>query len=235
MSDHGRFILEVQDEQQLDDRVEQVYDLVWRFDFGAPGFVVLDIPPGPDSHVLRAWMLRLKLGLSDTGVRRGRGAFAFRSLSRFDQQVTTKFHLDGAPDQSLLILGYEPSEVKSRLFLADYSRAAFDQGITPLQFLQDFNPMYKTGEDLLREYVTELPSPALGHSRIVAINNSALPFSEARTNSLGVFHKATIDSPDSTKRRIINSTMLALEEQDTVDRAQQHEYVTTDKISQRDY
>src|SRR5262245_7439710 len=99
-------------------------------------------------------------------------------MARFDQQETTKFHLDGAPDASMLMLGYEPSSVRSRLFLADYTRATFDLGIAPQQFLQEFNPMYRRGEKLLSRYVTELPQPADGHARILLINNSSLPFTE---------------------------------------------------------
>jgi len=64
-------------------------------------------------------MLDLKKGWSEVSVRRGRLPFTFRSLARFDQQETTKFHLDGAPEQSMLVLGYEPSRVQSRLPTAD--------------------------------------------------------------------------------------------------------------------
>jgi hypothetical protein len=177
---------------------DQVFDLVWRFDFTAPGFAVLDIVPGLDSHTLRSRMVALKERLSEIGVRRGGKPFLFRSMARFDQQETTKFHLDGAPEQSMLILGYEPSNVVSRLFLADYTSAAFDLGITPQVFLHDFNPMYKKGEELLGRYVTELPQPGNGHSRILVINNSSLAFTEARMNPLGVMHKAIIVTPDET-------------------------------------
>lgn len=90
---------------------ETIFDLVWRFDFTAPGFCLLDIGPGVDSHTLRSWMVDLKERLSEIGVRRGRRPFLFRSMGRFDQQETTKFHLDGAPNQSMLMLGYEPSKV----------------------------------------------------------------------------------------------------------------------------
>src|SRR4051812_35383937 len=100
--------------------VEKVFGLVWRFDFTAPGFCLLDVGAGVDSHTLRAWMVALKTSLSEIGVHRGGTPYLFRSLGRFDQQATTKFHLDGAPVQSMLILGYEPSRVVSRLFLADY-------------------------------------------------------------------------------------------------------------------
>src|SRR5688500_16088661 len=93
---------------------ETISDLVWRFDFAAPGFCVVDVGPGVDSHTLRSWMVSLKQQLSEFGVRRGRGPFGYRSMARFDQQETTKFHLDGAPARSMLMLGYEPSRVRSR-------------------------------------------------------------------------------------------------------------------------
>src|ERR1043166_2092089 len=88
---------------------EQVFGLVWRFDFDAPGFCLLDAAPGTDSRALRSAMLTLKGHLSDLCFRRTGRGLLFRSLARFDQQETTKFHLDGAPDQSMLMLGYEPS------------------------------------------------------------------------------------------------------------------------------
>lgn len=213
---------------------EQVFDLVWRFDFAAPGFCLLDTEPGVDSHLLRAWMVALKQRLSEVSVSRGGKPFLFASMARFDQQETTKFHLDGAPAESILILGYEPSKVVSRLFLADYSRAAFDLGITPKQFLDDFNPMYKKGEDLLERYVTELPRPNEGQARILVINNSSLPFAETRTNLLGVMHKAIIVTPNEAERRLVNSTMLVTEgEEIAVEK--QEEFVGTDKISQKNY
>jgi hypothetical protein len=134
----------------------------------------------------------------------------------------------------MLILGYEPSRVVSRLFLADFTRAAFDLGITPQQFLSDFNPMYRKGEELLGRYVTELPQPSNGHAWILVINNSSLPFTEARSNSLGVMHKAIIVTPDDAERRIVNSTMLVTEG-DEISADKQEEFVRTDKISQKNY
>jgi hypothetical protein len=222
------------DSANLQTTAEKVFDLVWRFDFAAPGFTVLDIAPGPDSHTLRSWMVDLKGRLSEIIIRRYGKPLIFRSLARFDQQETTKFHLDGAPDQSMLILGYEPSRVISRLFLADFTHAAFDLGITPQQFLNDFNPMYWKGEELLGRYVTELPQPDEAHSRILLINNSSLPFSEAPTNPLGVMHKAIIVTPNEDERRIVNSTMLVTEG-DEISADKQEEFVTTDKISQKNY
>ena len=235
MSEATTYCLTIPDHQQLMAQAEKVFDLVWRADFTAPGFAVLDSGPALDSHALRSMMVSLKERLSEIGVSRGRGQFVYKSMARFDQQETTKFHLDGAPEQSMLMLGYEPSNVASRLFLADYTRAAFDLGITPTQFLGDYNPMYRRGEDLLGRYTTELPQPGVGHSRILLINNSSLAFTEDRTNPLGVMHKAIIVTPDDAERRIVNSTMLAVGEADAIGEEQQQEFVTTDKISEKVY
>ena len=213
---------------------EKVYDLAWRFDFTAPGFCLLDLGSGVDSHTQRSWMVSLKGRMSEVGVNRGGKPFVFASMARFDQQVTTKFHLDGAPAQSMLILGYEPSNLGSRLFLGDYTRAALDLDITPQQFLNDFNPMYKKGEEMLSRYVTELPQPAKDHSRILVVNNSFLPFTEDRTNPLGVMHKAIIVTPNDAESRIVNSTMVVMEGEE-ISADKQEEFVATDKISKRNY
>jgi hypothetical protein len=214
---------------------EKVYDLAWRFDFAAPGFCSLDTGLGVDSHTLRSWMVELKGRLSEVSVRRGGLPFVFGWLARFDQQETTKFHRDGAPEQSLLMLGYEPSGVGSRLFLANYARAAYDLDVTPQQFLDEYNPMYRRGEELLGRYVTELPPPPEGHARILVVNNSSLPFTECRTNPLGVMHKAIIVRPNEAERRIVNSTMLTVGDQEEIGQEQVQVFVTTDKISQKVY
>src|SRR3954471_1662893 len=138
---------------------ERVFEAVWRSDFSAPGFCLLDLGPAVDSHGLRSLMLDLKECLDEVGRRRSGVPFAYRVLGRFDQQETTRFHLDGGPDQALLLLGYEPSAVRSRLALADYTRCASDLGLEPKRFLDEFNPMYRRGEERLARYVTELPQP----------------------------------------------------------------------------
>lgn len=227
--------LKALDQRSLLAQAERVFDLVWRVDFTAPGFCSIEMPAGIDSHALRAAMVDLKERLSEVSVGRGGKPFVYKSLGRFDQQVTTKFHLDGAPDQSMLMLGYEPSKVLSRVLLADYSYAAFQMGITPKEFLRDFNPMYREGEELLRPHATELPALDDGHSRILLINNSSLPFSEERTNSLGVMHQAIIVTPDATLPRIVNSTMLASGESSDVDWQRIAEFIATDEISKKPY
>jgi hypothetical protein len=96
----------------------------------------------------------------------------FRAIGRFDQQVTTEAHLDGAPDESVLVLGYEPTSVASRLLLLDYTRAAADRGMTPKQFLERFNPMVASGRDVLNGYATEVQPFHHAHYQVAVINNS---------------------------------------------------------------
>lgn len=217
------------------DAAEQIAALAWRHDFTAPGFCLLELGDRIDSYAIRHLMLRLKLRLSEICFQRSGRKLVYRSLGRFDQQETTKFHLDGAPDESLLVLGYEPSKIRSRLLLADYSQCAFDLGVSPLRFLDEHNPMFIEGEQRLDGYITELPQPPDGGSRIVFINNSRLPFTEARTNSLGVMHKAEIMNPTESERRIVNSMMLSLGDADEIGADAQVGFATTDTISQKFY
>lgn len=216
------------------DLARMVFRAVWRFTFAAPGFFLLETESKLDSHILRSWMLALKQQLSEDCRLRTGDRLVYRSMARFDQQETTKFHIDGAPAKSMLMLGYEPSQVKSRLFLADYSRAAFDLSISPQQLLQDFNPMYTDGEKLLSPYVTQLPAAEEGHSRILCINNSSLPFAADQTNPLGVMHKAEIVNPCRDKHRVINSTMIVTEGEE-ISAEEQAEFVATERISQKNY
>lgn len=237
MPTEEHFLMDISEapEDLLTASAERIFDTVWRFDFSAPGFCLLDLGAEVDSHRLRALMLELKERLSEVGSRRCGLRFAYRSLGRFDQQETTKFHLDGAPDQSLLMLGYEPSKVRSRLSLADYSRCAHDLGIEPKRFLDEFNPMYRKGEELLARYITERPRPEEGHARILLINNSSLPHTDARTNPLGVLHKAEIINPDESERRIVNSVMLTTGGPEEVGEETLRAFVATEEISQKLY
>lgn len=206
-----------------------VFGRVWRTDFAAPGFAVLDLGPDVDPRGLRAAMLGLKQGLDEVGTRSG-VRFAYQSLGRYDQQVTTKFHLDGAPDRSVLLLGYEPSTVRSRLALADYSRCAYDLGYTPRQFLDEFNPMYRPGEERLAPYITVLSDPPAGHSRLLLVNNSMLPYAEGQPNPLGVLHRAEIPHPDDSQRRVMNSIMLRVDETDATDPSLLERFVADDAV-----
>src|SRR5437762_2932958 len=89
----------------------RVFDLVWRTTLNRPGFAVVRFVEPVDSHALRRVMLDIVAALP--------AEFVPERLGRFDQQVSSKLHRDGAPAASLLLLGYEPTTVRSRLLVAD--------------------------------------------------------------------------------------------------------------------
>ena len=162
----------------------------------------------------------------------------FHSLARFDQQTTTKFHLDGGPDESILMLGYEPTQVQSAVALADYTLAAHDLGITPQDFMDQHNPMFSSGEKLLAKYICPLIEFDATRFQIVLINNSRLSWFPDCRHSLGVLHQATILNPDPNQSRIINSTMLAIIPTDAVPNvsdAEIRQFTTTEAVARKNY
>jgi hypothetical protein len=178
----------------------RLFRAVWRMALDEPGWAVL-IPAEPfDSIGIRREMLWVLAALGDEAG----NPFVIERLGRFDQQVTTKFHRDGAPDASLLILGYEPTAVRSRFFVADAHRAAERAGVGVNAFLSANNPMLPAGERVLGPFVTELTWPhELG--AIVVVNNSLYPDDAPVVHPLGLLHKGVIEAPDPTARRVINS------------------------------
>lgn len=214
----------------------RVYEQTFRTDFAAPGFALISFTVSVDSVTLRRCLVRLKESLADLFARQTGRALVYRSLARFDQQVTTKFHLDGGPAESFLLLGYEPSEVESQVNLADYTRASWELGIDPARFLADLNPMFADGEKLLLSYLTRLAFDYRS-ANVLVINNSSLPYEESSRNLLGVMHQAAIPRPDPGKRRVINSSMLfaaTSPEDEEVSRERQAEFIVTERISGRD-
>src|SRR5262245_46946885 len=154
-----------------DDLADLAAPLVFRTTLEAPGFAHFDLGLELTPLAFRELLVRLGEALA----RRYREQFGavlhFVSVSRFDQQSPTKPHRDGGPDASVLLLGYEPSEVQSRLFLMDYTRAAVDRGITPLAYLDCCNPAFGGGERLLTAYTTEVPAFHPERYQIVVVNN----------------------------------------------------------------
>jgi hypothetical protein len=179
---------------------------VFRTDLSQPGFCLIDLGRDLAPRDFRAllvtlcqdWQGRCRDDL-------GR-ALHFYSLGRFDQKNTTLPHRDGGPDESVLVLGYEPTAVPSRVFLLDHASAAAAQGITPGQLLERFNPMIRGGPDVLGPYRTEVAGFDPDRYRILAIDNSV---GEAN-GLLGVLHQAEVGPHDPTQPRHVNSILLTV-------------------------
>lgn len=207
---------------------------VIRNHFDSPGFAVIGFEEAPGSKELRQFMVDLKEALSERMARQRGKRLLYLSMGRFNQKETTRFHLDGSPDEAYLMLGYEPSVVQSEVQIADYSKAAFDLGLTPKEFLRQFNPMYQDHQKKLTGYITK--ATGLFHDRpgILLVNNSSLPYDPNGFSSLGVMHQAGMAPHREEDIRIVNSTMIGVapdEAEETIPEGARRQFLQTDEVA----
>ncbi|MEO1526056.1 MAG: hypothetical protein AAFX06_11510 [Planctomycetota bacterium] len=215
-----------------------VYDRTCRADFSQPGFCVLKLGTNLYSHEFRQIMVELKSAMAKLHEAAAGKTLSVIAASRFDQQTSTKPHVDGGPDENFLMLGYEPSVVHSELEISDYSKCAFDRGISPREFLKQHNPMFQSGFEMLRPYSTKVPCFSGSEYQIVCINNSTADYSSSDSAWQGTLHTATVPHPDESQRRVINSMMIAsvaIGTGDAIPSAQLEEFVTATAVSRRGY
>jgi hypothetical protein len=215
-----------------------VYRRTCRVTFDAPGFCVLNVGQDIDSVAFRRLMVDLKREMAAIHEEIAGSTLAYLSAARFDQQETTRPHLDGGPDECFLMLGYEPSAIDSEIEIADYARCAFDLGYSPKEFMAEYNPMFSAGYDILRPYTTRLACFSRTDYQIICINNSCAPWSDLRRAWQGTVHTATIPAPDESQRRVIDSTMIApvpAGTPDTVDGDELNDFITTSAVRRRGY
>lgn len=210
-----------------------IYKKVFRTDFSEPGFVIIDFGSSFTSEELRASMVELKNSLNAIHRERFGAKLMYQWMGRFDQQETTKFHIDNAAKQSFLMLGYEPTAIKSKLYFADYIQFAQSINLSVKKYFEKYNPMFTDGENLLKPYITEIQDFREDTFKIVLMNNSSTNFSEG---TIGVLHKAEMIQKDLTKQRVINSTMIYsgnIEDEESFTAAQQQDFITTRSISEK--
>ena len=215
-----------------------LYLRTFRTNFDAPGFAVVRLDASLDSVEFRRRMVELKRAMhliykAETG-----RSLVYFSASRFDQQTTTKPHLDGGPDECFLMLGYEPSAIDAELEILDYSQCAFEMGLSPQEFMARHNPIFEEGYQRLQPYATAIDCFARDEYRIVCVNNSSAVFSEEQPAWQGVLHGAVIPRPDETERRVVNSTMIASVESaadEVISAAEQEEFIRTSVVHRRGY
>jgi hypothetical protein len=188
----------------------QVAPLVFRTDLESPGFALLEFGTGLTPAAFRGLVIRLGQALARCYRDRFGEDLHFISASRFDQQAPTRPHRDGGPDASLLLLGYEPTEVASRIYLLDCTRAAVDRGLTPAQLLDCCNPAFGGDEQLLGDYTTEVAAFRTDHYQVLVVNNSILPYAERQRGMLGVLHHAVIATPSPDRTRPIDSVLMGV-------------------------
>jgi hypothetical protein len=184
--------------------LSSIYDNVARTSTSALGFYHQSISRDVSSHDLRTAMITIGDHLidrikSDLGI-----SMDYFSMGRVDQKNTTKIHLDGAPPQSILILGYEPSLVRSTVSVIDYIKYCSDNGVNVSDFLKDYNPMYSDGIDFAN-YTTRLVNFDNENNNIIVINNSSSDCSSC--GMCGLMHLANVRH--SSEPRIINTINIA--------------------------
>ncbi|GEQ85109.1 hypothetical protein ULMS_06170 [Patiriisocius marinistellae] len=185
---------------------KQCFKKVFRTTTEAPGFMHLVFDKKQlTPYQFRSIMIDLKKELSALNVSKFNKKLSYHWLVRFDQQVNTPFHVDNAADQSILLLGYEPSDIESELQLADYHKYANKAYNTQEDYFNRFTPIFKEDDALLKPFTSKIKSYDNTHYSIVIINNSN-PKSNLET--LGLFHKAVILNKDLSKSRIVNSMVL---------------------------
>lgn len=211
------------------DIVEKVYKSVFRKRVNFLGFAVIDFGKDFSSVSLRREMVALKKKLSLLTLKEFNKKLNYQWLGRFNQQETTKFHRDNAAEQSFLMLGYEPTEIDSKLYLADYSKYARDKNLNRMDYYETINPVYHNQSEIFADYVTEVTPFKKNNYKIVLVNNSELFTGETQ----GVLHKAEIVKKNKEEDRVINSNMLFLADPDAKDmnKATQEEFINTTKVS----
>ena len=185
---------------------EKSFKSVFRTTTEAPGFVHFIFNKEEFTPFqFRALMIALKKEISKRILSTYQQKLSNHWLVCFDQQVDTPFHVDNAAAHSILMLGYEPSEVASELHLADYHAYAHKTFRNPSAYFHKFTPIFKDDEEKLTPFSTKININTEEQYSIVIMNNSS-PTLEATT--LGMFHKAVMLTKDAKKSRIVNSMVL---------------------------
>jgi hypothetical protein len=197
---------------ELRSSAERVATSVFHRDFSQPGFALLDLGTECMPRSFREILIALTASLNEVYQESFGRQLIYLSLGRFDQQATTRAHRDGAPNESILILGYEPTAIVSRLFLLDYTRCARERGLTPHEFLDRLNPAFGDNETLLRDYTIEVAGFDPAHYQILVINNSAASWEDRGHGMLGVLHKAIVLASQAGQPRHVNSLTLTTAE-----------------------
>jgi len=90
----------------LPEIAKDLYRRTCRTSFEAPGFCLLNFGCSIDSTRFRRLMVELANCMSEIHEQRVGDSFVYLSAARFDQQTSTKPHLDAGPTESFLMLGY---------------------------------------------------------------------------------------------------------------------------------
>ncbi len=184
-----------------------IYKSVFRHSTEQAGFYYQDFGTNMNSISFRQKMVELKDGLSKICTIPMQKQLNYQGIGRFNQQHSSRFHRDSAPEHTFLILGYEPTKVQSKVFIADYTKYIENHDQSLASFFggtEDVNTI--ENDHLIESYVTELTPFPKNHYRLVVLNNSK----SFKEKTFGVFHRGKILKKIENENRILNYMMLKL-------------------------
>ena len=226
MNNHITIVDEITSNQ-----INKIFSNVFRKNDDKKGFAVISFDRKMNSGLLREYMLKLKRALAKKCEEKFKKSLDYYWMGRFDQQNTTKYHRDNAPSDSYLMLGYEPTAINSKLFVADYHQLITKEKIPIDTYYEKYNPIFKKGEEHLAPYITEIERLKKQDYQIVLLNNSDLH--SRKTN--GVLHKAEMINTDPDESRIVNSIMLYLKasnEPSKIAKKEIKKFLESDEVSE---
>lgn len=121
------------------------------------------------------------------------------ALMRFDQQETTRWHIDGGPDRCVLMLGYEPTRVASELRLSPLRELAAHLGSSAAEAA---HAAQSGKHDAWIDAHSMRVEMDCDRYPVVLVNNSV--------SELGVLHRGCITSPDPSAKRVVSSALFEL-------------------------
>jgi len=196
--------------QQLHD----IYEAVFRGSTHQPGFYFQDFGNKIDSPTFRKIMIELKQGLSNICELRLNKQLNYQGIGRFNHQHSSRFHRDSAHPHSFLMLGYEPTQVDSKVYVADYTKYIEHQNIPLETYFDGSQELNSVNDDQsLLPYITELAPFPKDHYRLLLVNNSK-SFEE---KTFGVFHRGEVLQVIEGEDRLLNYVMLQLCEKGVAD------------------
>jgi len=212
-------------------QLETIYDAVFRESTNQPGYYFQDFGKLIDSKIFRQRMVELKNGLSKICELRLNKELNYQGAGRFNQQNTSRFHRDTAEEHAFLMLGYEPTKVDSKVYVADYSKHIESQNMSVETYFGGDEDVNTADDDqLLLPYITQLAPFPKNNYRLLLLNNSK----SFKENTFGVFHRGEVLQKIEGEDRILNYMLLHFRNR-TIEKNQEEQvslnFVNTDKVA----
>lgn len=212
-------------------QLNTIYDAVFRESTNQPGYYFIDFGAIIDSETFRERMVSLKDGLSEICEFRSNKQLSPQVMGRFNHQHSSRFHRDTAVENSFLMLGYEPTRVDSKVYVADYTKYMECQNISLETYFKGDQEVNTVDNDqVLRPYISEVTPFPKSNYRLLLLNNSK-SFEE---KTFGVFHRAEVSQELKEEDRLLHYMMLNLREKRIGTAAEEKailDFINSDKIN----